>query len=241
LWVRVSVPQSSEPLNFLLDSGAGTSVLMRQTAQRLGIKLLQHVSVRGVGTQTVGYWTQTLNANIGVVRLSQKFLAVDLQKLADACGHHVDGLLGADFFRGRVVQIDYTAGRMRLLPPSPASTTGQVLPLRVLPNALCVPIRVNGNGPQWLRLDTGCAAALHWVCADHPPTPLTCELSIGLTEVSAPVVQTTAELGTERCEDVPTRLHQREIFPGESGLLGNGLLSRYRVTIDAPRGRVVLE
>ena len=241
LWVRVSVPQSSEPLNFLLDSGAATSVLTRQAAQRLGIKLLQRVDVRGVGTHTIGYWTQKLNADVGGVRLSQKFLAVDLQKLTAACGQRVDGLLGADFFRGRVVQIDYAAERMRLLPSSPASTTGQVLPLRVLPNALCVPIRVNGNGPQWLRLDTGCAAALHWVCADHPPTPLTCELSIGLIEISTPVVKTTVELGTERCEDVPTRLHQCEIFPGESGLLGNGLLSRYRVTIDAPRGRVVLE
>src|SRR5258706_4447213 len=98
LWVRVRIPQSSEPLNFLLDSGAATSVLTRQTAQRLGIKLLQHVSVRGVGTQTVGYWTQTLNANISGVRLSQKFLAVDLQKLSAACGQRVDGLLGADFF-----------------------------------------------------------------------------------------------------------------------------------------------
>ena len=241
LWVRVSVPQSSEPLNFLLDSGAGTSVLTRQTAQRLDIKLLQHVSVRGVGTQTVGYWTEPLVADIGGVRLSQKFLAVDLQKLSAACGQHVDGLLGSDFFRGRVVQIDYAAERIRLLASSPASAIGQVLPLRVLPNALCVPIHVNGNESQWLRLDTGCAAALHWVCADHPPTPLTCQLSIGLTEISTPVVQTTVELGTERCKDVPTRLHQREIFPGESGLLGNGLLSRYRITIDAPRGRAVLE
>src|SRR5882724_1139318 len=186
LWVRVSVPQSSEPLNFLLDSGAGTSVLTRQTAQRLGIKLLQHVSVRGVGTQTVGYWTEPLVADIGGVRLSQKFLAVDLQKLGAACGRRVDGLLGADFFRGRTIQIDYAAECMRLLTSSPASGAGQILPLRVQPNALCVPVRLNGNRAQWLRLDTGCAAALHWVRAGRPLTPLSCQLSIGLTEVSAP-------------------------------------------------------
>ena len=241
LWVRLSIPQSSEPLNFLLDSGAATSVLTSQTAQRLGIKLLQHVSVRGVGTQTVGYWTEPLNASIAGVRLSQKFLAVDLQELSAACGQHVDGLLGADFFRSRVVQIDYAAERVRLLASSPASTTGQILPLRVRPNALCLPIRVNGGGPRWARLDTGCATALHWVCAERPSPSSTCQFSIGLTGISTPVVQTTVALGTERCEDVPTGLHQREIFTGESGLLGNGLLSRYRVTIDAPRGRVVLE
>src|SRR5260221_11578299 len=93
LWVRVSIPQSSEPLNFLLDSGAGASVLTRQTAQRLGIKPLQRVNVHGVGTQTVGYWTQPLDANASGVRLSQKFLVVDLQKLSAACGQRVDGLL----------------------------------------------------------------------------------------------------------------------------------------------------
>src|SRR5260221_10710805 len=209
LWVRVSIPQSSEPLNFLVDSGAATSVLTRQTAQRLGINLLQHVSVRGVGTQTVGYWTEPLNASIAGVRLSQKFLAVDLQKLSAACGQPVDGLLGADFFRGRVVQIDYAAERIRLLASSPASTTGQVLPLRVRPNALCVPVRVNGSAPRWVRLDTGCAAALHWVSTEHPSPSSTCQFSIGLTEISTPVVQTTVALGTERCEDVPTGLHQR--------------------------------
>src|SRR5258708_13477962 len=78
LWVRVSIPQSSEPLNFLLDSGAATSVLTRQTAHRLGIKLLQHVSVRGVGTQTVGYWPEPLTASIPAARLSHNFLTVAL-------------------------------------------------------------------------------------------------------------------------------------------------------------------
>jgi len=39
LWVKVSVPQSVESLNFLFDSGAGASVINLRTAKRLGVKL----------------------------------------------------------------------------------------------------------------------------------------------------------------------------------------------------------
>lgn len=241
LWVHVCIPQSSEPLNFLFDSGAATSVLTRGTAQRLGIKLLQRVDVRGVGTETLGYWTPPINANVGGERLSQKFLAVDLEKLSECCGQRIDGLLGADFFRGRVVQIDYAAERVRLLPSFAPSTATQRLPLRVQHQALCVPVRVNGRGPQWVRLDTGCASALQWVCGNHLPPLSTSQFSVGLTGISTSVAQTTVQLGKQRCEGVPTGLHQREIFAGESGLLGNGLLSHYTITIDALRGQMFLE
>ena len=58
IWVKVSVPQSAEPLNFLLDSGAGASVINLRTAQRLGVKLGQRVDVRGVGSSADGFWPQ---------------------------------------------------------------------------------------------------------------------------------------------------------------------------------------
>src|SRR6266567_1916640 len=45
LWVKVSVPQSAEPLNFLVDSGAGVSVVNLRTAKRLGMELGQLVDV----------------------------------------------------------------------------------------------------------------------------------------------------------------------------------------------------
>src|ERR1051326_4627309 len=213
LWVGVFVPQSSQPLNFLLDSGAATSVLTRGTAQRLGIRFLQRVNVRGVGTEAVGYWTQPIDVCVGGTQLSQKFLAVDLEKLSECCGERVDGLLGADFFRGRVVQIDYAAERVRLLPSFAPSLATQVLPLRVRHNALCVPVRVNGRALQWVRLDTGCASALQWVCGNHPPPLSTSQSSVGLARVSAPIAQTMVQLGKERREEVPTGLYQREIFP----------------------------
>jgi hypothetical protein len=36
-------------------------------------------------------------------------------------------------------------------------------------------------------------------------------------------------------------VHNQQIFSGERGLLGNGVLSQFRVTIDTPGRRVILE
>ena len=55
------------------------------------------------------------------------------------------------------------------------------------------------------------------------------------------MTSTTLTLGTEKFENVPTDLHAEEIFPGEKGILGNGMLSRFQeVTVDAKGGRLFL-
>ncbi len=43
LWVEVNVPQSKKPLNFLVDTGAGVSVINLSTAKRIGLKLGREV------------------------------------------------------------------------------------------------------------------------------------------------------------------------------------------------------
>ena len=66
-------------------------------------------------------------------------------------------------------------------------------------------------------------------------------MAIGLAEISIPQTETTVRLGQHEFEKVPTGLHEEAIFPGEAGLLGNGLLSRFStVTIDAKAGRLRL-
>src|SRR6266849_3690213 len=79
LWLEVSVPQSQEQLNFLVDTGAGVSVLNLNTAKRLGLKLGQEVMVRGVDTMIAGYWRQHISAQVGGVDLPREYLAVDLE------------------------------------------------------------------------------------------------------------------------------------------------------------------
>jgi hypothetical protein len=67
-------------------------------------------------------------------------------------------------------------------------------------------------------------------------------VAIALTKLNIPQSRTTVDFGGHTFRDVPTGIHRTAIFPGEAGLLGNGLLSNFsRVTIDAKTGRLILE
>jgi len=242
IWLRVSTRESGKPLNFLLDSGAGASVINEPTAKKLGLKQGRLVKVQGVGTAAYGHWPVSLSAVPGTVPLPKNFLSVDLGELSEACECRVDGLLGADFFADHCVQIDFAARKIRLLPPMSLSRNSDALPLRMEHGAMLVEVRVDDGASRWVRLDTGCAAAFHWVTSRADLQMYPRQWAVALTRISVASTRTTVQLGQTRFDAVPTELHEKEIFAGESGLLGNGLLSRFGVvTINARAAKVILD
>ena len=243
LWVEVNVPQSQQPLNLLVDTGAGVSVINLSTAKRMGLKLGEKVTVHGVEGALPGYWQQRISAKVGEIELPHEYLAVDLEKLSRSCERSVDGLLGADFFRGRAVQIDFAARKIRLLKSDKNRKADGSVPLELRSCGMRVPISVNGHKHQWVRLDTGCASALQWVTSTVKPAQcIGQKMAIGVVEVSILQTETTVGIAELEFENVPTGLHETAIFPGEAGLLGNGLLSRFSaVTVDSRAGRVFFQ
>jgi hypothetical protein len=242
LWVKATVGQSAAPLNLLLDTGAGVSVLDVASAERLDLKFGRPVTVRGVESTITGHWLSPVSATAGGVQLPLRYLAVDLHQLGKSCQRPVDGLLGADFFCGRVVQIDFDAQRIRILRSEASSKSDEPLTLQLRPCGMRVPITVNDRNSQWVRLDTGCASALQWVTSSVRSRDCSRQPAVGLTDLSIPQTQTTVRIGSHEFQNVPTGLHEKPIFHGESGLLGNGLLCRFSsVTIDAKSGRLFLE
>lgn len=241
LWVEVCVPQSREPLQFLLDSGASASVVNLSTAKQLGLGLGPRVSVTAVATTLTGYWPVRLSAKAGQFELPGEYLALDLSKLSRACSRSVDGLIGADFFRDRVVEIDYAAQKLRVLAASPADDPSNAVPLEARSCGFRVAVSVNGTKSQLVRVDTGCATAFQWVTSKERADRCTSKLAVGLAELSIPQTMTGVRIGNHHFDTVPTGLHRKAIFPGESGLLGNGLLAQFGVvTIDAKSGRLFL-
>jgi hypothetical protein len=184
-----------------------------------------------------------LQATAHGVQLPRQYLAVDLAELSRACDCRVDGLLGADFFVGRVVQIDFASQKIRLLASAEASRDGNKIPMKVRRNALLVAVEVNEGKPQWMRVDTGCTSALQWVVSQRKfEGGNSAELSVALTELNISSTRTRVKLGSALFESVPTGLHRESIFTGECGLVGNGLLSRFeRLTFDTRAGQLVLE
>jgi hypothetical protein len=241
IWLKVNIAGKSKPLNFLLDSGAGISAIDLRTARTLGVLLGNRQIVLGVNGQGFAFQVSDLHAVCAGVDLPKTVLAVDLRALSDCCEQPVDGILGADFFRSRIVQIDFRDGRVRILERcDPNLAKCEILPIRMCNDAFCVPVRVAGNSAQWMRLDTGSDGALEWVVGGTEKRR-TGQGSIGLSGVSVRHINTSVQLGKKCFNAVITGVHREQIFPGEDGLLGNALLSKFRLTIDQPGNRVILE
>lgn len=241
IWVKVAVAGHADRLNFLLDSGAGKSVVDLGTARRLGLKLGDRETVQGVHGRSTAYRINNLAATVGAAAVPRDVLAVDLSSVSAGCGSQIDGLLGADFFRSRIVQIDFAGQRLRLLDRRESRAgEGATLPLVRRHDSLCVRVAVDGNRPQWMRLDTGCSGALEWVVTGEDLRPAK-GVSVATAVASSRHIRTDVLLGTERISGVKTGLHSRPLFPGEKGLIGNGLLGQFKVTVDAAGGELRLQ
>jgi hypothetical protein len=238
-YILVHACVNAHPVTLLLDSGASASVLSLQAARRLRIPLGPAEAVDGVDATATAFNIQPVTASATGLPLGQFALAVDLRNAAQLCSQRVDGLIGSDFFKGRVTQIDYAHSRLRLLDAAPAQ--GDSLPLLARNGIFCLPVSVNGSKPRWTRLDTGCNDALHWVVPRMATAPKQRGVSIGFITDTSDETLVSIKLGRHLLPHVETALHGEAIFPGEAGLLGSEVLSRYKVTIDGVRGRVWLE
>lgn len=119
IYLRARV-NDSEPLSFLLDTGATASYFDVDRAKALGLG--QNDFVKGV-----------LLEFPGVKLLNQKFLPLRLG-FGIYNGHAVDGLLGYDFISRFVIEIDYVNNIVSLHKPNSYnySGAGEVVPLDLL-------------------------------------------------------------------------------------------------------------
>ena len=218
-------------MNFLLDSGAGVSVLDLRMAKKLHVPLGAPLEVSGVESKSTAFRIPAIQATDGNARLATISMAVDLAKAQEICSEPVDGLIGMDFFANRIVQIDYASHVIRF-PAKADPGAAQTLPIQFRNGTMCVPVSVNGSHNRWTRFDTGCNDALHWVIPRIREAPSAHGLSIGFVTNTQDQALTSVRLGNQALELVETTLHGRELFRGEAGLLGNGILSRFTVTVD---------
>ncbi len=235
--VWADVDSGGTKLHFVVDTGAASSCVNLAAARRLGLALVDDLNVLGVGGRATGYECSGFQARVGGMRLPEDVVVLDLSGPSRGCRETIDGLIGADFFRGKVVRIDYARG---LLSREEGVALGSGAPLRFKDGVICVPVAVNGQPARWTRLDTGCTAPLYW-CGGMALRPKGAHESVALAAWTGSAIRAEVTVGAAHIGYLPVKLRAREIFPGEAGLLGNGALSRYRITIDGVGGRLLLE
>ena len=108
------------PFRFVLDTGASGSVVTPKAAKALGLHGSGTAKAIGAGGSTDVMLTRLDSLELGGEKVTGLTLAIDEMKDVSAVVPNLDGIVGYDFLRRFVLEIDYPASTLRLHAPAPA-------------------------------------------------------------------------------------------------------------------------
>jgi hypothetical protein len=254
----------SRPLSFVLDTGADKAIIRMDIAKELGLRLDGTVNAGGAGggTQTGQFVRDATWSLVGLEAVKQPVtLALPLAQLAAAMGHDADGIIGGEFIRRFVLEVDYQARTLQFHPPSSFSYTGsgQALPMEFDANnhpVLAGIVTPVGGSPIpgrfTLDLGSGGALILH--------SPFVAEHGLPRAEAKTiPAVgagaggRTTGRLGRSASLQLgsftlnePFTMFSQDTAgafanAALAGNIGAQIASRFRMFLDYGRRRIILE
>jgi hypothetical protein len=249
------------PLWFLLDSGAGASVIDAAQAQALGLELQGKLEGRGAGegSTDVAFVTGATFRLPGVEVSDQTIAAIALAPLLPFEGRPAHGILGYDFISRFVVEVDYAARQIHLYDPAAYTYTGPGERL---------PIILEGNVPfvrgllvapdrepvaAKLLIDTGARMALDlsrpFVEAHQlePARTIVAPFGMGVGGETRQRVGRMAglQLAGTTLRDVVTGFSQdvkgAGADPDSAGLIGGDVWRRFKLVLDYAHQCIYLE
>lgn len=234
----------SEPLPFILDTGASPCVVDPVIADRLGISSSAATERRGgAGMFKSGVTDLPVTLVIGSNQLlCTETLVTDLSGVTQLVGVRPAGIVGGDFFRGRVVEIDYDRATIAIHDRSTyrRPEDGGIVPIHLKKNRsfLYANLSVPG-GPQnvarELLIDTGSLDHVADPLLKESKTPLKPITSTGLGSgfAGAAGIWNKVEIGSYTFDDVPGNVPSVPI-------VGNGILARFNLVFDYEGGWLLL-
>lgn len=251
----------SQPLTFILDTGASGMVLDKRRLSELGLALTGSGDATTGGGSVAAATTSPATIRVGRAELPDVPLtAIDLTPLDMATGHRIDGVLGYEFFARFVVEIDYVGRRIRMHQPDLyAAPDGMVaLPVAFEEQIPFTRIDVTGASgrqvPARVEIDTGMTGSLtltrpfaeasRLLSATQPRLRITTGALLP-GQVAAEVVRVRGvRLGPFDAGEVVTTVTATAADAGVAGetvgLIGGDLLRRFAVTLDYSRSRLLL-
>ena len=245
LIVRLRV-NDSEPLDFILDSGAGACVVDQGRASTLGLRLGARGTGTGAGAGT--YRVDSIETPLTFRADALSFAcdgvyAIDLSGLPAILGRRIDGIIGYGLFAQFVAEISYDTRLLRLFEPRAFRYSGSgdtiEIDMRMGVPYVRTTISVEGQPPtdRWLLVDTGSEDAVDdslVLASTGPKRRVRAGVGLGREYEAVFGRLKRVVLGRTELRDVPS------VAPGV-GLIGAKVLSRFRLTLDYPGKRAFLE
>jgi predicted aspartyl protease len=255
--LQVSV-NGSQPLNFTVDTGSDVfAIITARQAKSLGLTSGNNYKV-GVA-QNVGEIEAASipSANLtlaGVEALNQRIEVLITDVQANNDGIEIDGVLGLEFLKHFVVEIDYEGKTIKLFSPDKYqySGRGETIPIRIKdgsPEVRMKLITASGKSIEsYFEIDTGMSGTLLF----RTTTVNRYGLPADMRTIQAPTsIEASGEfnrrigrakslqLGRFIMDNPLVSLAQN--VEGEGGLVGEEILRRFKVIFDFSHRRMILE
>lgn len=241
------------PFEFILDTGAGTSLLSSELGQKLGVKIIGSKEGQSAGGAVSVSLAKVSSLAVASAKLDSVDVGlVDLSHIGKTVGAKIDGDLGYNFLRHFRITLDYRKNEIRLDDPKRFELAGQSSAVTEVAMRLASPakplilvdIYANGRGPFQFAIDTGTST-----------TAITPELAKELGVASPPVgaattggahVDVTAgvlqsfQVGGARIDNLTVvvadffAMLSNALGARLDGIVGYNFLRNYKVALDYP-------
>lgn len=254
------------PLKFIFDTGAEHTILARREfTDLLGIPFERQFKIMGsdMKTELTAYLVRGIHLRISDMIIpyhSMLVLEEDYLRFEQMAGLEIQGILGADIFRGLIVKIDYNRKIITLSKSKGFKEPGgnyMAIPIDVYRNKpylnTYIKMQQDTTVPVRLLLDTGAMLSLMLNTDTHPnlklpPHVIKGQVGAGLGGIIEGYLGriNTLDLGTLQCNHVVTNFQElaegtdTASLKGRNGIIGNQILSRFNVIIDYPKETLYL-
>jgi hypothetical protein len=251
----------SPPLYFILDTGVNTTLITEPLlAYMLDLQMDELVYVFGLGGEGVIEAARSTGNQIRIGSIQGEdmdliVLPEGVLSFSELFGFPVYGIIGYDLFRAFPIEINYISSQVRIFrkPGYRIPRRATVVPFELIGTKPYVKTSISGPDGEIvtarLMVDLGASHPIYLNEEFSPYAPSTIPSFLG-TGISGNLM---GNLGRVREVEVGNLLLEKPLvaFPeqefltfygetiGWNGLIGGGVLSRYRVTFDYPSGHIV--
>lgn len=256
IYLPVRIGEDDSEMMFLLDSGAGMTVIDSGVVAGMGLPLGGEVPGAGAGGMTSFHLTRFPGFAIeGIEFTEQTVLVFPLFELLRGFSDvTVGGVLGYDFLSRFITRIDYENRRISFFEPDSfmAKEAETAIDAPLVHSIFSFEGTIDGKHNGTFVLDTGANNSLlqKTFSGGDSPEPDTCFMNLSIRGAggSEDVVLcrfTSLYFGGMTIPEpvfvVPVGEGGMETFEGIDGVIGNDILERFTVTLDYKNQRVLFE
>jgi predicted aspartyl protease len=254
---RIYIPATinGNETHVLLDSGAEATILDKAYAESLGLKPTAIVPAVGTGGRDVAELVSGVTVRIGSVELRDMTVAIiDLKPIGAMIGRPLPVILGKEVLNALTVDLDFAGKTIAFHDPAAYRAPAGAVPVPVtsVGGIHAIPAQIEGGKSVLMDFDLGNGGALlmfphYWkpagMLSDRRTSKALSGAVGGLKTRDVATVKTLTLAGVT-FKDVPAVFGEDDGSAfGNSRTMGNigmGILSRFALTTDYTRGRILL-